>query len=253
MTPHYVFIVPYKNREHHKVFFEKYMEYVLEDVDKKTYEIYFSHQTDNRKFNRGAVKNIGFLVMKKKYPRDYKNISFIFNDIDTVPYTKNLLNYKTVKGNIKHFYGYQFCLGGLVSITGEDFENINGFPNYWEWGGEDNCLQKRAQKKKINIDRSQFYKLGDTCILQLFDGVHRQVNLNNIDRTNGDDGKDGLSTIKDLKYQIDGNLINIKNFGVPLSNNEKGVIKYDIRKGTRIAKNDYIKNRSSRMKLSFFN
>ena len=85
MTPQYVFIVPYKNREHHKVFFEKYMEYVLEDVDKKTYEIYFSHQTDNRKFNRGAVKNIGFLAMKKKYPRDYKNITFIFNDIDTVP------------------------------------------------------------------------------------------------------------------------------------------------------------------------
>jgi len=67
MSPHYVFIVPYKNREHHKVFFEKYMEYVLEDVDKKTYEIYFSHQTDNRKFNRGAVKNIGFLVMKKNW------------------------------------------------------------------------------------------------------------------------------------------------------------------------------------------
>ena len=252
MTPYFIFIVPYKNREQHKVFFKKYMSFVLEDFDKKTYEIYFSHQEDNRKFNRGAVKNIGFLAMKKKYPRDYKNITFVFNDIDTIPYTKNILDYKTISGNVKHFYGYEFCLGGIVSITGKDFENINGFPNYWEWGGEDNCLQKRVKKHKLNIDRGQFYKLGNPCILHLFDGIHRQVNLNNIDRTNGDDGIDGLKTITNLNYTIDGESINIKTFNVPLKVNEKEVIKYDIRKGTRIAKNDYIKNRSARMKLSFF-
>ena len=252
MTPSFIFIVPYKNREQHKVFFKKYMNFVLEDVDKKTYEIYFSHQEDNRKFNRGAVKNIGFLAMKKKYPRDYKNITFVFNDIDTIPYTKNILDYKTISGIVKHFYGYQFCLGGIVSITGEDFEKINGYPNYWEWGGEDNCLQKRVKKYKLTIDRGQFYNLGNPCILHLFDGVHRQLNLNNIDRTNGDNGLDGLKTITNLNYTIDDESINIKTFNVPLKVNEKEVIKYDIRKGTRIAKNDYIKNRNPVMKLSFF-
>ena len=252
MTPSFIFIVPYKNREQHKVFFKKYMNFVLEDVDKKTYEIYFSHQEDNRKFNRGAVKNIGFLAMKKKYPRDYKNITFVFNDIDTIPYTKNILDYKTISGIVKHFYGYQFCLGGIVSITGEDFEKINGYPNYWEWGGEDNCLQKRVKKYKLTIDRGQFYNLGNPCILHLFDGVHRQLNLNNIDRTNGDNGLDGLKTITNLNYTIDDESINIKTFNVPLKVNEKEVIKYDIRKGTRIAKNDCIKNRNPVMKLSFF-
>ena len=251
MAPNIIFIIPYKNRKHHKIFFEKYMEYILEDIDKKTYDIYFSNQLDDRKFNRGAVKNIGFLSLKKKYPNDYKNISFIFNDIDTVPYTKNLLNYETKTGIIKHFYGYPFCLGGIVSITGEDFEKINGFPNYWEWGGEDNCLQKRSEKHKIKIDRSQFYKLGDHSILQLFDGVHRQFNLNNIDRTNYDNGSDGLKTITNLKHIIQDNMINIETFDVPLKVNEKEVIKYDIRKGTRIKKNDYIKDRNLTMKLSF--
>jgi hypothetical protein len=252
MPPKLVFIVPYKNREHHKVFFEKYMEFVLEDVDKKTYEIYFSHQTDNRKFNRGAVKNIGFLAIKKKYPMNYKNITFVFNDIDTVPCNKNILDFNTVSGTVKHFYGYKFCLGGIVSITGGDFEKMNGYPNYWEWSGEDNCLQKRAQKENVNIDRSQFYQIGDSHILQLFDGIHRQINLNNIDRTNNDNGIDGLKMITNLKYKIDGKMINIDTFMVPLSNNEKNVIKYDIRKGSRIVKQDYIKDRNSRMKLSFF-
>ena len=252
MTPKIIFIIPYKNREHNKVFFEKYMDFILEDVDKNIYEIYFSHQIDNRKFNRGAVKNIGFLAMKDKYPNDYKNISFVFNDIDTVPYTKNILDYKTVSGTIKHFYGYKFCLGGIVSVTGEDFEKINGYPNYWEWSGEDNCLQKRAQKKNVNIDRSTFFQIGDTRILQLFDGIHRQLNVNNIDRTNNDKGEDGLNTIKGLKYTIDDKMVNIDTFSVPLNVNEKEIIKYDIRKGTHVVKEDYIKKRNPSMKLSFF-
>ena len=47
-------------------------------------------------------------------------------------------------------------------------------------------------------------------------------------------------------------MINIDTFNVPLNINEKEVIKYDIRKGTRVIKQDYIKNRIPSMKLSFF-
>ena len=49
-------------------------------MNKEDYEIYFAHQCDNRDFNRGAMKNIGFLAMRQKYPNDYKNITFIFNN-----------------------------------------------------------------------------------------------------------------------------------------------------------------------------
>ena len=133
MAPKILFIVPYRDRKEHKQFFMKYMEFIMEDYKKEDYEIYFVHQCDKQPFNRGGMKNIGFLAMRNKYPDDYKNITFVFHDVDTLPYTKNLLPYETTKGNIKHFYGYQFALGGIFSIIGGDFEIVNGFPNMWGW------------------------------------------------------------------------------------------------------------------------
>ena len=60
VVPKMIFIVPYRNREQHKTFFSKYMEFIMEDVSKDDYEIYFSHQCDKRNLNRGGMKNIGF-------------------------------------------------------------------------------------------------------------------------------------------------------------------------------------------------
>lgn len=200
LVPKRVFIVPYRNRIQHKFFFCKHMSFILEDSN--DYEIYFSHQCDVRTFNRGAVKNIGFIAIKDKYPNHYKDITFIFNDVDTIPFYK-IFDYNTTHGIVKHYYGYKYALGGIVVIKGGDFERINGYPCYWGWGMEDNVLQKRCEWANIKIDRSIFYEIGSPQILQLFDGISRIISKKDPWRMQQDNGVDGIKTINNLVYKID--------------------------------------------------
>ena len=203
--PKRVFIIPYRNRLEQKFFYSNQMSFILEDDN--DYEIYFSHQCDNRQFNRGATKNIGFLAIKEKYPQNYKNITFIFNDVDTLPFHK-IFDYQTTFGTVKHYYGFEHALGGIVVIKGDDFEKINGFPNFWGWGNEDSVLQERCIYSQLNIDRSKFYKIGSPEILQLFDGVTRLVSPNEYHMGKNDDGNTGLSSIHRLTFSTDKESLN---------------------------------------------
>ena len=198
--PKKVFIVPYRNRVQHKFFFSKYMSFILENDN--DYEIYFTHQCDARTFNRGAIKDIGFIAVRNKYPEHYKDITFIFNDVDTIPFTK-IFDYETVTGVVKHYYGFKYALGGIVVMKGSDFERINGFPCFWGWGMEDNALQKRCEAAGLFVDRSVFYNIGSPEILQLFDGISRIISKKDPWRGEHDNGIDGLRTISQLKYTID--------------------------------------------------
>jgi hypothetical protein len=175
------------------------MSFILEDKD--DYEIYFAHQCDARTFNRGAIKNIGFLAAKNKYPEHYNDITFIFNDVDTIPFYK-IFDYETKVGVVKHYYGFKYALGGIVVMKGSDFEKTNGFPGFWGWGMEDNVLQKRCQAIGLKIDRNIFYNIGSPEILQLFDGISRIISKKDPWRGEHDNGIDGLRTISQLKYTI---------------------------------------------------
>jgi len=202
-VPKYIFIVPYRDREPHRVFFSTYIYKIMEDIPSDDWTFYFIHQNDTRPFNRGAMKNIGFLALKEAYPNHYKDIIFIFNDIDTLPYDKNIINYYTDYGVVKHFYGFQFALGGIFSIRGVDFERINGFPNYWAWGGEDNLINERAKQFGLTIDRSNFYTIGDKNILQFADGMKRLICRNELATSimpNNADGLTKLTNVVHVKY-----------------------------------------------------
>jgi hypothetical protein len=234
-VPKLIFIIPYRDREQHKHFFMRQMKYVLEDIENADYEMYFAHQCDTREFNRGGMKNIGFIAMREKYPNDYKKITFVFNDVDTMPYTKNFLDYDTTHGNVKHFYGFHYTLGGIVSIKGDDYEKTNGFPNLWAWGFEDNMFQDRVISHGLHIDRSVFYPIMDKNILQLNDGLLRVINRQERDNVKMKT-TDGINTITDIKYEVDeeNNYINITGFKSLTEQNSKNNTIHDLRNGNTI-------------------
>lgn len=216
IIPKIIFIVPYRDREQHLNIFKSNMKETMEDYNKSDYKILYIHQCDKRNFNRGAMKNIGFLFIKQIYSNDYKNITIVFNDVDTMPTKKGLIDYETTHNNIKHFYGYNYTLGGIVSIKGGDFEKLNGFPNLWSWGYEDNALQRRARDNNMTIDRSQFYKIYDSSIIHLNDSKIRTINKGEftkyVNKIN-----DGIKEISNLKYEYDSKekFVNVFNFDVP--------------------------------------
>jgi hypothetical protein len=115
------------------------------------YKIFVIEQSnDGRKFNRGQLLNIGFVLASAE---GYNN--FIFHDVDLLPLDGLKEYYTTIpKDQPVHIaavwdrYGNNpNYFGGIVAFNSEMFNKINGFPNnFWGWGGEDDELLKRTKK-----------------------------------------------------------------------------------------------------------
>lgn len=204
-VPSTIFIVPYRNREAHLSMYIRYMPWILEATDiSSSYEVIVAHQADERQFNRGAMKNLGFIAAREMYPHHYKNITFVFQDVDTLPGLRNMISFKTEPGKIHHYYGFTYALGGIFSIKGADFERINGFPNYWGWGFEDNCILYRWNKSGgVVVRDSEFYNIGDHNILQFGSGSYRTLDARVTHKMRSDTGKDGISSISDIRWKRD--------------------------------------------------
>ena len=247
--PKIIFIVPYRDREQQLIFFKRHIQYVLEDMKKEEYEIMIIHQKDKRSFNCGALKNIGFLIVREKYPDDYKNITLVFNDVDTMPFSKNFILYQTDHGRVKHFYGFKFTLGGIVSITGQDFEKINGFPNFWARGYEDNMLNDRVKNMNMIIDRSTFFPFADKNILHFYDGYLKQVNKQEFERYERGT-REGIDSLFKVKYSVnkETGLIDITSFETGTDENKRLTHMHDLHNGTR----PFVGRRRGTRGMSFF-
>jgi hypothetical protein len=249
-VPRIIFIVPYRNRETHLEIFRNHMKMVMEDYPADSYKYMFIHQQDTREFNRGAMKNIGFIVASRLYPNDYKNITFVFNDVDSMPTRKNILPYETSSGVIKHFYGFYYTLGGIVSVLGRDFERIGGFPNFWGWGYEDNLLQERALKLGIVVNRDVFFKIGDKeNIVQIEHGTERAMNKYDFDKYSKKTNE-GLYTILKLDYNIDEktDFVNVTDFKTGYEEVKHAKFVHDLKNGNQPLK---IGRRGSTMSMQF--
>ena len=196
--PDIIVIVPYRDREEHRKEFIKRMPDILNHL---SYKIMFIHQYDKRLFNRGAIKNIGFLTIKERYPYHYKDITLVFNDVDTMPKTKYQFSYNTDTNYVNHFYGYPQTLGGIFAIKGRDFERLNGFPNIWTWGLEDNSFKQRCDKHAIQINRKEFISYNESHkILSLDHGNMRIISPNIESKLRQNPVLDGINTLYHIKY-----------------------------------------------------
>lgn len=247
VVPSRIFIIPYRDRVNDKEGFLANMKTLLADTE--PYEIYFAHQYDERPFNRGAMKNIGFLAMREKYPEAYKEQTFIFHDVDTWPAHKGLIDYQTTAGVVKHFYGYRFALGGMFAIKGADFERSKGFPNFWGWGIEDNLMNDRCLAAGLTIDRSQFYNIGDQRIARSFDGFKRIISRKD-SLTYKQEGCDDLNSLKNVQWNLHNEYINVRTFECGMNPAEQIYVPIDVRKTKKIiVPKSYEFRRSWKMKL----
>lgn len=240
--PSIVFIVPYRDRESEKT---QYLSIMTPLLEKLNAEIYIAHQCDNQPFNRGAMRNIGFLAVKNKYPENYTDITLVFNDVDTYPNPDidYLPNYVTQKGVVKHFYGFTYTLGGIFSINSFDFERIGGYPNFWAWGYEDNALNVRCVKSGITINRTDFVDVlkknpDDERIINVKDTPYRTLSYAEFQRYRKG-SLEGLNDVSNLVYDISLDnthvfTVNVRNFTVATLPSKN--IKYDMRKGNPFLK-----------------
>ena len=193
-----IIIVPYRDRESHRAIFLKHMSDILSNID---YEIVIVHQDDRRSFNRGAIKNIGFLYAKKMYPEEYRQIILVFHDIDIMPWKKGQFSYWTNFREARHFYGYENVLGGIVAIRGVDFERINGFPNIWTWGREDTILGERCKLLNININNSELVDYHNyRHIIHVFYGVKRLISNNIAHKSTTHYLNDGINQLYNVNW-----------------------------------------------------
>ncbi len=160
-------VVPYRNREQHLSQFVPHLSayFARDKLDKEiNYQVVIVEQANEKPFNRGALLNIGFLLLENE--ADY----VCFHDIDYLPIwadyspvdcptvivwygaetrpiapgrSKNVVTH-----NLAKFYG------GVVLVDNENIRKVNGHPNdYWGWGYEDTDFQGRFDSIDVNWRR----------------------------------------------------------------------------------------------------
>ncbi|KAK3704746.1 hypothetical protein QZH41_009749 [Actinostola sp. cb2023] len=107
------------------------------------------------RFNRAALLNVGFLVARNDC--DY----IAMHDVDLLPLNKKLFYGYPEKGpfhvsapHLHPKYHYRTFVGGILMMSVEHFEKVNGLSNnFWGWGREDDELYQRMMEAGLTIYR----------------------------------------------------------------------------------------------------
>jgi hypothetical protein len=107
---------------------------------------------DGKKFNRGALLNIGYDYCIEHLP---EITTFMMHDVDILMSQDVIQKYYTEDGKgLMHLgglvspskYDGDYFLGRVLRVSKQVFKDMNGFPNtFYGWGGEDDALAHRIR------------------------------------------------------------------------------------------------------------
>jgi hypothetical protein len=141
-------VVPYRDRAEHLARFLPHLAtYFERDLFDRfiPWSLHIVEQAGDAPFNRGALKNAGFLLSREH--ADY----VCFHDVDYLPVWADYSYVRQPTRLIWHgLYpqpGYDTFMGGVVAFNRPDFERINGYSNdYAGWGYEDDDVRERCRR-----------------------------------------------------------------------------------------------------------
>lgn len=199
----FTIIIPFRDNEqqNRRKQLNKIIPHLEEKLIKYTNKfniIVIEQSDDNRKFNRGALLNIGHKIVENesKY--------IIFHDVDLLPddtiikyYLQYPYNPIHIGNNIKK-YNFPLFLGAILSISIDTNNKINGFPNdFWGWGGEDDSYLRRLIVNNIKVARpskGSFDELYHITTKQ--EKIPKPIKRYKINQTNYNWTFNGLNNIK---------------------------------------------------------
>jgi len=149
-------LVPYRDNpaKERSAQLKQFVEHFSKSPWNQCHVFVIEQSEDDRRFNRGGLLNIGARLAKT-----YSHI--ILHDVDLLPDESLLPYYTMIPDHPVHIgtvwrtkYTSERFLGGILSISIKEFQQVNGYPNqFWGWGGEDDVLRNRLIRAKIPIYR----------------------------------------------------------------------------------------------------
>ena len=163
------FVVPYRDRAAHlELFMPHMLAYFQQPLNNWADRVVLKiiEQEPGLEFNRGALKNIGFVLSRQA------TSATCFHDVDFLPIR---VNYRPpagwaplVQGGFEQVYAGGLIVphakdffGGAVIFQNSCFEDVNGYSNtYWGYGFEDADLALRTSIGDVPYEhRSGDFKL----------------------------------------------------------------------------------------------
>ncbi|XP_028028200.1 beta-1,4-galactosyltransferase 7-like [Bombyx mandarina] len=147
-------IVPFRDRFEELLEFVPHMTAFLKRQE-IPFHIFVIQQKDKNRFNRASLINVGFLKTRSHY--EY----IAMHDVDLLPLNDNLKYEYPEKGpchipspETHPKYSYKYYAGGIVLVTREHYELVNGMSNqYWGWGMEDDEFYVRLKDAGLTFNR----------------------------------------------------------------------------------------------------